>query len=162
MQGSSSNLIPNETSSAQPTDGMSTLCRHVTKAITLIGSVVAMVLGAWCVVSGILLPLCIVAGMWQLLVGSCLIAIEAPWCCPCVSAQTLSSWFEGKPVWRKALLYLILSVPPIVMCFGSTTIFGSGFIFICSVIYGTQLIGKKASREDMAAAARGSNHGQVV
>ena len=162
MQGPFSNLIGNDNSSAQSTDGMSTLCRHVTKAITLIGSIVAMCLGVWCIVSGFLSPLCIVAGMWQLLVGSCLIAIEAPWCCPCVPAQALSNCFEGKPVWRKALLYLLLSVPPIIMCFGSATIFGSGFIFVCSVIYGTQLIGKKASREDMAASARGSGHGQAV
>ena len=154
MQGSSSNLIRNDVSRDQPTDGMSTSCRYATKAITLIGSIVAMVLGVWCIVTGILSPLCIVAGIWQLLVGSCLIAIEAPWCCPCLPAQTLSNCFDGKPVWRKSLLYLILSIPPIIMCFDSTTVFGSGFIFVCSAIYGTQLFGKIASREDMAAAAR--------
>jgi hypothetical protein len=39
------------------------------------------------------------------------------------------------------------------MCFCFGTIIGSGLVFATAVVYGVQVMGKKGSREDMAAAA---------
>ena len=36
-----------------------------------------------------------------------------------------------------------LSVPPVAMCFGISTLIGSGLIFGVAVLYGMQVMGKK-------------------
>ena len=40
-------------------------------------------------------------------------------------------------------LFFRLSVPPIIMCFGVSTIIGSGLVFATAVVYGMQVMGKK-------------------
>ena len=65
----------------------------------------AIFFGVWCCIS--LSPLCIVAGIWQILAGFLVIVIEAPFCCMFLDfVQKFSGMVEGRPVWQKAALYL--------------------------------------------------------
>jgi len=101
-------------------------------------------------------PLCIVAGIWQILAGCVVILIEAPFMCMFLDfVQSFSQRVDGRPVWQKAALYLVLSLPALLLCLSVSTFIGSGLIFAVSVIHGIQVLGKKAPREQMMAAASG-------
>ena len=53
-------------------------------------------------------PLCIVAGIWQILAGCIVILIEAPFMCMFLDfVQSFSRMVDGRPVWQKAALYLV-------------------------------------------------------
>jgi len=102
-------------------------------------------------------PLCIVAGIWQILAGCIVILIEAPFMCMFLDfVQSFSRMVDGRPVWQKAALYLVLSLPAFLLCRSVSTFIGSALIFATSVIYGVQVLGKKAPREQMMAAAAAS------
>ena len=67
---------------------------------------VAIFFGVWTCVT--INPLCIVAGIWQVLAGVLLIAVEAPFCCMFLDfIQQFSGMVEGRPIWQKAGLYLV-------------------------------------------------------
>ncbi|XP_045459236.1 calcium channel flower [Melitaea cinxia] len=105
---------------------------------------------------------CLIAGVWQMLAGFIVIVCEAPCCCFFIDyVQTLSDRIETRPYWNKAALYIGLALPPFFLCFLSmSTWFGSGLIFATGIIYGMMALGKKGSRDDMAAmAAAGSPPG---
>lgn len=104
-----------------------------------------------------LTPLCVVAGIWQMIAAFIVISAEAPCCCMFVEfVQRYSAWVESRAHWQKAVFYVVISLPAIIMCAGMSTIFGSGLIFLCGILYGLMALGKKGSREDMIAAAHTS------
>lgn len=164
MQAFFSNMMPSSSqATGGPNDDVPWYLRYGAKMLGVVGGGAAIFLGLWAILSGVLTvsPMCIVAGIWQMLAGTALIAIEAPFCCFCLPfVQTFAGNLEGRPLWQKAVLYLILSLPPIIMCFGVTTLLGSGLVFATAAIYGMQVMGKKASRDDMVAAASGATGGQ--
>lgn len=142
--------------SGGPNEDVPWYLRYGAKMLGCVGGGVSMFMAIWCIIGNILTPLCIVAGIWQMLAGFVSIVIEAPFCCFCVPGVAgMTSKLEERPLWQKAALYLILSVPPIILCFGIPTILGSGLVFGTAIIYGMQVMGKKGSREEMAAAASG-------
>nr|XP_026490469.1 calcium channel flower isoform X2 [Vanessa tameamea] len=102
---------------------------------------------------------CLIAGVWQMLAGFIVIVCEAPCCCFFIDyVQTLSDRIETRPYWNKAALYIGLALPPFFMCFFSvSTWLGSGMIFGTGIIYGMMALGKKGSRDDMAAMAAGGS-----
>ncbi|XP_023333045.1 calcium channel flower [Eurytemora carolleeae] len=63
---------------------------------------------------------------------------------------------ENRPPWQKSILYVTLAIPPLFLCFGFSTLIGSGALAGTGILYGMQTIGKKASNAEMAAAARGN------
>lgn len=102
-------------------------------------------------------PMCIVAGIWQMVAAFIVISAEAPCCCMFVEfVQRYSMWVDSRPHWQKAALYIFLAIPPVIMCISVSTFLGSGLIFLCGVLYGLMGLGKKGSREDMIAAAQNS------
>ncbi|XP_047502767.1 calcium channel flower-like isoform X1 [Penaeus chinensis] len=106
-------------------------------------------------------PICVVAGIWQMLAAFIVISAEAPCCCMFVDfVQQYSMWVEGRPHWQKAVFYIVIALPAVILCPGLSTIFGSGLIFLSGVLYGLMTLGKKGSREDMIAAAQ-QNTGPV-
>jgi len=128
--------------------------RYAGKGAGIGGGVVAVFFGFWCCIS--FSPLCIVAGIWQICAGLFVITLEAPFCCMFLDfVQQAVAKVDGRPVWQKALVYLVLAIPPISMCFSLSTLIGSGLIFLASVVYGMQVLGPKGSKADMAAAASG-------
>ncbi|XP_013791540.1 calcium channel flower-like [Limulus polyphemus] len=92
------------------------------------------------------------AGILQMLLGVVVALIEAPCFCAFLDfAQTPHNYFERKPYWHKALLYVILSSFIVIICTGLSTFFGSGLIFVTGSLYGIMSLGKKASKEEMIA-----------
>lgn len=154
MQNFFSNLTPGgggDDGAAQ--SGVPWWMRYAAKGAGIGGGLVAAFFGVWCCVS--FSPICIVAGIWQICAGLFVLTLETGGMCPISILQKLSGMVEGRPVWQKALLYLILAIPPMALCFSLSTIIGSGLIFLASIVYGMQVLGPKGSKEDMAAAAGG-------
>merc|ERR1740131_753200 len=90
------------------------------------------------------------------------VSAEAPFCCMFVDfIQRYSQWVEARPAFQKAAFYIVIGLPAIILCPGLTTIFGSGLILVCGVLYGMMALGKKGSREDMIAAAQKDQGGAV-
>jgi len=129
--------------------------KYAGKGAGVVGGCVAIFFGIWCAVS--IYPTCIVAGIWQILAGLVVILVEAPFCSKFVpQIAKFSTIVESRPTWQRGLVYLAISLPPMMLCAGLSTIVGSGLIFTTAVIYGMMTVGKKASRDEMAAAAASS------
>ncbi|KAF2354798.1 TVP18/Calcium channel flower [Trinorchestia longiramus] len=98
--------------------------------------------------------MCLVAGIYQMFAGFIVVSAEAPCCCMFIEfVQRYSSFVEDRPVWQKAIVYILLSIPGVIMCPRASTIFGSGFIFLTGTLYGMMALGKKSPKEAMMAAA---------
>lgn len=144
----SSLLFPQSAQQQQQPDDVPWLLRYSARAVGCVGGGIAVGLGIFNCVT--LSPMCIVAGIFQVLASFIVIVIEAPCCCFFIEyVQQLSTWADSKPYWQKAAFYLVLSLPAIVLCFGLSTLFGSGLIFATAVLYGMMALGKKAPREEM-------------
>lgn len=134
-------------------DGVPWWMKYLGKAAGITAGVVAMLFGAWACIT--VSPLCMVAGIWQICAGFLMIVIEAPFCCMFLDfVASFAEMVERRPPWQKTALYIVLAIPPLFLCFSLTTLVGSGGIAATGVLYGMQCIGKKASANDMAAAAR--------
>ncbi|XP_030371937.1 calcium channel flower isoform X2 [Scaptodrosophila lebanonensis] len=129
--------------------------KYGSRLLGIVGAFFAILFGLWNVLSIITLSVsCLVAGIIQMIAGFVVMALEAPCCFVCIEqVNTLADKVDSKPMFFRAGLYCALAVPPIFMCFGLASLFGSGLIFATGVVYGMLALGKKASREDMAAAA---------
>ncbi|XP_044266686.1 calcium channel flower isoform X1 [Tribolium madens] len=129
--------------------------KYLGRGVGTVGSVIAILLGVWnCV--GILIGNVpsLISGMWQVVAAFMVICCEAPCCCMFVDhVQRFSDWVERRPYWNRALGYVILSIPPVILCPGLSSIFGSGLIFTTGVIYGMMALGRKATAEEMRQAA---------
>ncbi|CAH1175734.1 unnamed protein product [Phaedon cochleariae] len=118
------------------------------RGVGTVGGFIAMFLGVWVCVT--ISAWGILAGLWQIVAGFILICCEAPCCCMFVEhVQRLADILESRPYWNRAVAYVALAFPPIVMSFGLSTLFGSGLIFTTGVIYGMMALGRKASAEEM-------------
>jgi len=136
-------------------DGIPWWMKYLAKGVAILAGLVAMFYGALCCLT--IFPLCIVAGVWQIAAGFIMIVIEAPFCCMFLDfVASFAEMMERRPPWQKTLLYIVLALPPCFLCLGLSTLLGSGAIAATGVLYGTQIVGKKASSADMAAAARGN------
>jgi len=135
-----------------PNDDIPFWMKYAGKGAGVVGGCVAIFMGVWCSIS--IFPMCIISGVWQIAAGLVLILVEAPFCGRFIPPLAkFTQMIEARPPWQKAAVYLAISLPPILMCTGLSTIVGSGLIFTVAVIYGMMTVGKKASREEMTAAA---------
>ncbi|XP_023167724.1 calcium channel flower isoform X2 [Drosophila hydei] len=129
--------------------------KYGSRLLGIVSGFFAILFGLWNVLSIIGLSVtCLVAGIIQILAGFVLLALEAPFCFICIEkVNDISQMMDAKPLFFRAGLYCAIAVPPIFLCFGPASVFGSGMVFATGVVYGMMALGKKASREDMAAAA---------
>lgn len=135
--------------------------RYGARGAGCVGGVVAMALGVWTCLY--ISASCIIAGIWLVLAGFIVTALEAPCCCMFVDfVQQFSNWAETRPHWMKAVGYTILAVPDIILCAGLSTIFGSCFLIIPAVLYGMMALGKKAPRSEMMARAQSTTDVTLV
>ncbi|XP_072016008.1 calcium channel flower homolog [Amphiura filiformis] len=119
---------------------------------------VAAVLGIVCAInafvvflSGITSPLCIVAGIYMILLFILVEMFEAPICCQFFEfTNAVNSWSERQKSWVKALIYLLLPIVGIGMCPGLSTILGCGAVMVIGVLYGLIFIGKKGDAVQQA------------
>ncbi|KAJ8300812.1 hypothetical protein KUTeg_022331 [Tegillarca granosa] len=133
-------------------DGVAWWFKFLTRGVGTIGGIVAMATG---VVSCITLtPICLIAGVIQILIGFVAVMLEAPCCCQFIDfADKIGKFSEERPYWQKGTLYVIISLFPILMCIGLSTVLGSGLVFVTGVLYGLMVLGKKADRETMLSRA---------
>ncbi|XP_033725169.1 calcium channel flower homolog [Pecten maximus] len=130
--------------------------RILVKSIGTIGGLIAMITGIVTCIS--LSATCIVSGVLQMLVGFIVVLFEAPCCCQFIEfADKVGKFSDNRAPWQKAVIYCGLSLIPVLMCFGMSTVFGSALVFVCGVLYGMVFLGKKADRDSMKAKARGDD-----
>ncbi|XP_023028991.1 calcium channel flower isoform X2 [Leptinotarsa decemlineata] len=135
-----------------PKDDVPWWMKFAGRGVGTVGGFIAMFLGVWVCVTISFWG--IVAGLWQITAGFIVLCCEAPCCCMFVDkVQKLADFIESRPYWNRAVAYAGLALPPIIMSVGLSTIFGSGLIFTTGVIYGMMALGRKGSRDDMAAVA---------
>jgi len=116
------------------------------------GGIGAVFFGFWSCFT--IYPLCILAGILQICAGLLVIALEAPLVFFCVDfIPKMVAKVDGRPIWQKTLLYIVVAILPLLLCFVPFTFIGSGFIFLVAIMYGMKVVGPKASRDDMAAVA---------
>ncbi|KAI5704582.1 hypothetical protein M8J76_005585 [Diaphorina citri] len=136
-------------------DGTPWYMKYGTRGLGIFGGGISIIFGLFnCL--GILLGNidCLFGGIIQVLTGFLVLMIEAPCCCMFIDqVQMVSDIVDKRPVWNKAALYIGLPILALMMCLSLTTIAGSGLIFIAGILYGMVALGKKGSREDMAAVA---------
>ncbi|KAI2810253.1 Calcium channel flower [Blomia tropicalis] len=100
-------------------------------------------------------PVCIIAGILQLLASGIILSIEAPSFVPFLAfARPIGMFVEGKPHWFKAAFYGALALIPFVIgvglgCFGFFFILGFLANLAIAGLYGKLLLGRKAERDDM-------------
>ncbi|CAM1299509.1 CACFD1 (predicted) [Pycnogonum litorale] len=125
----------------------------------LIGSVAGLAafgLGVWTCVT--IKPAYILAGVWQMLLAFFVLLVEAPCICMCIDCvSAVSSYFDRKPFWHRALIYVLFSFMPIVLAPQLSTILGSGVIFVSGVFYGLMSLGKKGDKNQMQLATSSSS-----
>uniref|UniRef100_A0A0A9WJ01 Calcium channel flower n=1 Tax=Lygus hesperus TaxID=30085 RepID=A0A0A9WJ01_LYGHE len=140
---------------AVPKDEVPWWMKYLGRGLGTVGGGIAIFLGLWNCVGILLADVgCLVSGMWQMVAGFSVIVIEAPCCCLFIdSVQTLSDFVDKRPYWNRAAYYCGVAIPAIIFCPGLGSVFGSGLIFGTGVVYGMMSLGKKGSREDMAAMA---------
>jgi len=139
-----------------PNDDTPIWMKYAAKGAGVVGGGFAVFLGVWCCIT--IFPMCIVAGIWQILSGLVVIFVEAPFCAPFCGQfipplAKFTQIVEARPPWQRAAVYLVISLPPMLLCPAWYTIIGSGLVFAVSVLYAMMSLGKKASREEMSAAA---------
>ncbi|GLV48619.1 flower [Carabus blaptoides fortunei] len=129
--------------------------KYAGRGLGTVGSFIAIFLGVWNCVSVLLGHIgCLVSGMWQMVAGFLVIVCEAPCCCLFVDfVQNLSEWVDKRPYWNRAVAYVVLAIPAIILCPSMSSIFGSGLIFTTGVLYGMMALGRKATAEEMVASA---------
>ncbi|XP_023031886.1 calcium channel flower isoform X1 [Drosophila willistoni] len=135
--------------------------KYGSRLLGIVGAFFAILFGLWNVLSIITLSVsCLVAGIIQMIAGFVVMALEAPCCFVCIDqVNVMADKLDAKPMYFRAGLYCALAVPPIFMCFGLASLFGSGLIFATGVVYGMMALGKKASAADMRAAAQQTDYG---
>eukprot|EP00099_Drosophila_melanogaster_P021556 NP_648804.1 flower, isoform A [Drosophila melanogaster] len=130
--------------------------KYGSRLLGIVAAFFAILFGLWNVFSIITLSVsCLVAGILQMVAGFVVMLLEAPCCFVCFGqVNEIAEKVESKPLYFRAGLYIAMAIPPIILCFGLASLFGSGLIFGTGVVYGMMALGKKASAEDMRAAAQ--------
>lgn len=90
---------------------------------------------------------CLGMGIYMILMGAMILAIEAPLCCQYVPALvTMSNWIDTHfRFWMRGCLYFLMALLPIIFCLEVSTFVGCGSIMITAALYGVLAIGKKGA-----------------
>ncbi|RWS13404.1 calcium channel flower-like isoform X1 [Dinothrombium tinctorium] len=93
---------------------------------------------------------CVLVGALLILEGLSMILIEAPCFCICLDfSYAPSKYFETKPHWLRALLYLCFAGLPLFICVDFTSLLSAGLLFFASALYLLMSLGKKATLSEM-------------
>ncbi|XP_039269642.1 calcium channel flower homolog [Styela clava] len=143
-------------SQSAPQDQATWWCKILVKIVAVIGAIAVVACSITVFIT--VQPRCLVAGIWMLLIAIIIIMLEVPFCC---QAFEFTKGFANRTMnlryWHKGLLYCIISMVPVALCFGIMTVAGCAVPFCTGVIYGLMSLGKKASRGEMLSSARGSD-----
>ncbi|CAL1261241.1 unnamed protein product [Larinioides sclopetarius] len=138
-----------------PSDDVPWWLKYGVKFLGSVAALAALALGAMACLT--ITPRCLLAGIVQMLCGVLVALIEAPFLCMFLDfAQIPSAYFDGKPPWLRGLLYIVISIIPVSLCAGISTLFGSGLIFVTGSLYGLTSLRRKAPVQDMRMQASSS------
>ncbi|XP_035892711.1 calcium channel flower isoform X3 [Anopheles stephensi] len=144
-----------------PRDDVPWHLKYGGRAAGIVGGFFAVLFGLYnCI--GILLGdvSCLISGILQILAGFIVLAIEAPCCFIFIDfVQQAAEKADQRPYWNRAVLYCSIAILPVVLCISLGSLFGCGLIFVTGMLYGMMALGKKASLEDMRAAAATTSAG---
>ncbi|XP_044752419.1 calcium channel flower isoform X1 [Coccinella septempunctata] len=131
------------------------MLKYAGRGLGTVGSLIAILMGLLnC--PGIILGqvYCFLGGVSLVLVAFIVICCEAPCCCMFIDhVQRLSEVVDNRPYWNRAAAYCGLSLIPFILCQAISLFFGCALIFGTGIIYGMMALGRKASAEEMRAAA---------
>jgi len=97
---------------------------------------------------------CIFAGALLTVEGFAMTLIEAPCFCIFLDFSSIpSAFFDRQAHYVRAIVYLLFSVIPFMFCVGFALFLGCGLMLITSGLYLMKSLGRKASRQEMAANA---------
>ncbi|UJR27615.1 hypothetical protein I4U23_008896 [Adineta vaga] len=122
--------------------------RWFIRVVAIVTGLLAMLCGLFGALS--ISPFCIIAGVMMIFLGCALIMFEVPVCCQFVQyTQPLAQFSQQSPPWKKAILYSVPPLVPLLFCHSLSIVFG----FICLLVNGAiqfmLAVGKKAPLEDM-------------
>ena len=134
--------------------------------LKLLLNIIGTIGGAICLVGGLLgvielpihitAPLTVVSDGLMLFLGFIMLVLECTFICSKISfADVFVSKVDQFQKWHRALLYASLCVIIVCLNFSLTTIGLCLIPFACATLYGFIALGRKASREEMLANARG-------
>ncbi|XP_055694742.1 calcium channel flower isoform X1 [Lutzomyia longipalpis] len=140
---------------AVPKDDVPWYLKYGGRVLGIVAAFFAILFGLYNCLSILLVDIgCLVSGILQICAGMLVMVIEAPCCCMFIDfVQKIADLADSKPYYYRAAVYCVIAIPPIAMCPGLGSLFGCGLIFGTGVIYGMMSLGKKGSRQDMAAIA---------
>ena len=99
-------------------------------------------------------PSCIFAGAILAVEGFAMTLIEAPCFCIFLDFASIPSlFFDSKAHYIRAVVYLFFAIIPFTFCVGFGLFLGCGLMLITSGLYLMKSLGRKASRQEMAANA---------
>ncbi|KAK2171584.1 hypothetical protein NP493_1047g00002 [Ridgeia piscesae] len=127
-------------------------CRLLGRVVGAIGGVVAIITGIFVLIS--IHFMCILAGIIMMIAGVIVLIFEVPICCTFIEiTKPIAAFAERRTFFQKAIIFGVLAIIPVAMCFGITSLFGCLPMFAAGVLYGLMALGKKADREEMMARA---------
>ncbi|KAK2718389.1 calcium channel flower-like isoform X2 [Artemia franciscana] len=135
--------------------------KYGSRGLGTASGILAMFMGIWACIT--ITPICLVAGIFQIFAGFIITLIEAPCCCQFFDFVTvISTRIEQKPLWYKAVLYVLLALPGISMCPSVSTFLGSVAMVAAGAVYAMLSLGKKASPTEMRANAVAADKPNLV
>ncbi|XP_022094908.1 calcium channel flower homolog [Acanthaster planci] len=132
----------NQNISRQADEGPGKCTSFTIRAVAAVAGIICMITG--CITFISISAMCIVAGVYLILLGFLIEMFEAPICCQYFRlTDKINTWGSSLPSWFKALMYFILPIFAIVMCQGLSVILGALVVAAVGIMYGMVFIGKK-------------------
>ncbi|XP_037825303.1 calcium channel flower [Lucilia sericata] len=149
------NLMARPNQQPGPADDQPWYLKYGVRILGITGAFFCILFGLFNALSLLLLNVsCLIGGILQVVIGFLVMSLEAPCCFFCIDyVGQMADMADARPMWNRAALYCVVSIFPVFLCFGLGSLFPCALIFGTGVIYGMMSLGKKASREEMAAAA---------
>ncbi|XP_022661740.1 calcium channel flower-like [Varroa jacobsoni] len=135
--------------------------RYGARVLATLGGLLSILLGALAVPLGAvtLSGSSLASGIVAAVIGVFVTLVEAPFLCSFLSfAQRPGQLLEkNKSPFFKAILYIVLGLIPLLIAVQFALVLSSGLILLAGVIHAVIGFGRKASREEMTAAATGQS-----
>lgn len=130
--------------------------RTLARGIATIGAGIMAVMGIVTVFGGTitLATNCMAAGVISIAVAFIVAAIEAPVFFQFIEfVRPWSEFWNRRPYWLKAAMYITLPLICLFMCIGATQFIAIIGVLVSGMLYGMLALGKKADRDTMARSA---------
>jgi len=148
--------LPNS-SELDSRDSVPWYLKYGARLLATFAAILSIVLGVLALIWGVFTSfLAVLSAISEMSIGCFVILVEAPFIVPFLSfARKPGEFLDGKSPFIKVALYLTLGIIPILLYQSIYSIFGPGLVFVSGLMFALIAFGRKASGEDMQAAAGG-------